>query len=194
MEQNFRKAHQMLLATTCQLCCIGPMSLNSIKQPCRCNHGWDLFYWDLNYWVLYCICLQSSPGFEFNDVFHKTYMHTPQDARDQVLSCITFFLFKKVHLMGATFPNEVTPCMCADFGRPRKAELDGNPNWAADHGTVIHHLIARNRHSCLWKCSPSHTSVLQLLLNVKDKAFYLLLAFSHGQHYRSVIIHLWVTK
>lgn len=193
MEQNFRRAHQTFLATTCQLCCTWTTSLNSIKQPCRCNQGRDLFYWDLHYWDLYCVCLQSSPGFGFN-IYDKQHMHTPQDARDQVTSCITLFFFKKVHLAGTAFPNEVTPCRCADFRRPRKAELDGNPNRAAGHGTVIHHLIAMNRHSCLWKCSPSHISVLQLLLNVKDKAFYLLLAFSYGQHYCSVITHLWVTK
>lgn len=40
--------------------------------------------------------------------------------------------------MGPTFPNEVTPCRCADFGRPRKAELGRNANGAAENGTVIH--------------------------------------------------------
>ena len=128
MEQNFRIAHQMLLATACQLCCIWTTSLNSTKQPCRCNQGRDLFYWKLDYWDLYCICLQSSPGFGCN-IFDKQHMHTPQDARDQVMSCITFLsLLKKVHLMGATFPNEVTPHRRADLGGPRKAELDRNPH------------------------------------------------------------------
>lgn len=126
MEQNFRRAHQMLLATTCQLCCTWKTSLNAIKQPCRCNQGRDLFYWNS-----YSVCLQSSSGFGFNSI-HKLLTHTPQDATNQVMTSITFCFFKKVHLMGTAFSNKVTPWRCADFCRPRKAELGGNPNRAAE--------------------------------------------------------------
>lgn len=186
MEQNLWRAHQMLLATTCQLCCTWTTSLNSIKQPCSCKHSRHPG-WDLNNWDLYCICLQSSPGFGFS-IFYNQQMHIPQDARVQLISCIPFF---PVHLMADECYFSHTLQVCWLWW---EAELDGKSNGATNHGTVIHCLMARNRHSCLWKCTPSHIIILQLLLNAKDKAFHLLSAFSHGQQYCSVITHLWVTK
>lgn len=188
MEQIFRRAHEMLLATTCQLCCTLTTSLNSIKRPCSCKQGRHPG-WDLNNWDLYCIYLQSRPGFGFG-TFYKQHIHTPQDARPQVISCIFFFFFFSSP-DGCCFSQWSYTLQVSWLWW--KAELDGKPNVTTNHGTVIHHLMARNRHSCLGKCTPSHIIILKLLLNAKDKAFHLLSAFSHGQHYCSVMT-LWVTK
>lgn len=57
MEQDFRRAHQMLLAIICQLCCTWTTSLNSIRQPCSCKQGRHPG-WDLSNWDSYCFYLQ----------------------------------------------------------------------------------------------------------------------------------------